>query len=187
MPIDDNHLGTNADGSPNAEYCFQCLQNGCFTADLTKEEMADFCAQFVEEFNRHNDKILSRDAFKYVLDALLAKLKRWNLPPEQLPPVASITIQKRAIDEINALGIRALPPIDKLKVLRGELINWKYNVHGNCIKVLDDNISYWCMQVEKTDGSKRMYGIACDDNYIIVNECGGTKEDSRLVLLKRRT
>ena len=54
MPLTDDVLGTNADGSKNEEYCMYCYKDGAFTGDFTMEEMADFCAQFVDEFNKNN-------------------------------------------------------------------------------------------------------------------------------------
>lgn len=45
MPLtSDDMLGTNADGSKNADYCQYCYQNGAYTSDLTMEQMIDFCA-----------------------------------------------------------------------------------------------------------------------------------------------
>ena len=40
MPLADPGLfGTNADGTPNTEYCLYCYKDGDFTADLTMDEM----------------------------------------------------------------------------------------------------------------------------------------------------
>ena len=183
--LDDKNRGTNANGSLSDEYCFHCLQKGYFTADLTREEMADFCAQFVDAYNQKADKLFSRDTFKYVLDSVLSTLKRWTLPADQLPPIASVPIEQRIIDEVNSLGLPDCPPIPHLKVMQGSLINFKYDVSGNQVQALDDNASYLCAQVEKTDGSERRYGIACNEHYIVVNECSSTVKDTKLVMIKR--
>lgn len=41
MPLSDEILGTNADGSKNEDYCIYCLKDGAFTGDFTMEEMAE--------------------------------------------------------------------------------------------------------------------------------------------------
>ena len=184
--LEEVYHGTNADGSLNEEYCSHCLKDGFFTADFTMEETADYCAQFVDEYNQKHDKLFTRDSFKYTLEALLSMLKRWTLPADQLPSVAPISIQKPDVGEIEALGLPDCPRIPGLRVLLGGLINFEYNVNGNRVRVLDDNTYYWCMQVVKTDGSGRRYGFACGADYIVVNECGKAMENVRLVMIKRR-
>ena len=51
MPLTEDVLGTNADGSKNEEYCVYCYKDGRFLQECTMEEMAEFCAQYVDEFN----------------------------------------------------------------------------------------------------------------------------------------
>jgi hypothetical protein len=39
MPVTAaQHFGTNANGSPNGDYCCFCFQNGHFTQDVTMEQ-----------------------------------------------------------------------------------------------------------------------------------------------------
>ena len=52
MPLTDEILGTNADGSKNEDYCMYCYKDGKFLQDCTMDEMIDFCAQFVDEVNK---------------------------------------------------------------------------------------------------------------------------------------
>ena len=74
MPLTDEVLGTNADGSKSEEYCIYCYKDGAFTGDFTMEEMADFCAQFVDEFNKNTGQSLTREG-KDGADAKLVVLK----------------------------------------------------------------------------------------------------------------
>ena len=39
MPLTDDVLGTNADGSKNEDYCMYCYKDGKFLQDCTMEEM----------------------------------------------------------------------------------------------------------------------------------------------------
>ena len=41
MPLTEDILGTNADGTKNEEYCIYCYKDGAFTGDFTMEEMAE--------------------------------------------------------------------------------------------------------------------------------------------------
>lgn len=78
MPMTEETFGTNADGSKNEEYCIYCYENGAFTSDLTMEGMAEFCAQFVDEFNKNSGQNLSREEYKAMLLKYYPDLKRWK-------------------------------------------------------------------------------------------------------------
>ena len=39
------HHGTEADGGLSPDYCSYCYENGKFTADVTMDQMIDFCAK----------------------------------------------------------------------------------------------------------------------------------------------
>ena len=183
MPLTDDVLGTNADGSKNEEYCIYCYKDGAFTGDFTMEEMAEFCAQFVDEYNKNTGQSLTREEYKQMLLQYYPSLKRWQLPADELPQATS-PLKKQLIEEINALGIKDMPKITNLFVLQGSFVNMSYAVNGNNVKFLDDSASYWGTQIEKGDG--RCYGIACDEHYILVSEYGKDGIDAELVIMKRR-
>jgi hypothetical protein len=183
MPLTEEILGTNADGSKNEEYCIYCYKDGAFTGDFTMEEMVEFCSQFVDEFNKNTGQNLSREDYKDVLRQFYPSLKRWQLPADQLPHATS-PIKQQLIEEVNALGIADMPKINNLFVLQGSFINQEYRLNDNSLKLLDDNTSYWGNQVEKGNG--RCYGIACDEHYILVSEYGKDGKDAEIVILKRR-
>ena len=52
MPLTEDVLGTNADGSKNEDYCMYCYRDGKFLQECTMEEMIEHCAQFVNEVNK---------------------------------------------------------------------------------------------------------------------------------------
>ena len=56
MPLTEDILGTNADGTKNENCCIYCYKDGAFTGDFTMEEMAEFCSQFVDEFNKNTGR-----------------------------------------------------------------------------------------------------------------------------------
>ncbi len=185
MPLNDDILGTNEDGSKNQEYCTYCYKDGAFTGDFTMEEMVEFCAQFVDEFNKNTGQNLTKDAYKEVLRQFYPNLKRWKLPADELPHATS-PIKQLLIDEVNALDIVGMPKINNLFILQGSFVNMEYTLNGNHIKLLDDNAVYWGTQVEKQGVEGRCFGIACDEHYILVSEYGKDGADAELVMLKRR-
>lgn len=182
MPLSEEILGTNADGSKNEDYCIYCYKDGAFTGDFTMEEMVDYCSMFVEEYNKNTGQNLTCCEYKEVLRKYYPTLKRWNLPADQVPH-ADHPMKKVFIEEVNAFGIPELN-ITNLYVLQGSFINQPYDVNGNTIKLLDDNATYWGNQVQKADG--RCYGIACDENYILVSEYGADGADPEIVVFKKR-
>ena len=183
MPLTDDVLGTNADGSKNEDYCIYCYKDGAFTGDFTMEEMADFCAQFVDEYNKNTGQKLTREEYKQMLLQCFPNLKRWQLPADELPHATS-PLKKQLVEEINAFGIKDMPIITNLFVLQGSFVNMEYQINGNAVKFLDESASYWGTQVEKGDG--RCFGIACDEHYILVSEYGKDGADAKLVVFKNR-
>lgn len=78
MPLTEEALGTNADGSKNHEYCSYCYKDGAFTSDCTMEEMAELCSQYVEHFNANTGQHLTREQYREGLMQYFPTLKRWK-------------------------------------------------------------------------------------------------------------
>lgn len=78
MPLSEEILGTNKDGSKNDVYCIYCYKEGAFTNDFTMEEMADFCSQFVDQYNKNTGQNLTNEEYKQGLMQFFPTLKRWN-------------------------------------------------------------------------------------------------------------
>ena len=185
MPLTDEILGTNADGSKNEEYCIYCFKDGAFTGDFTMEEMIEFCSQFVEQYNKDSGQNLTQEEYKAMLRQYYPNLKRWSTPTDLLPH-ANSPLKQKFIDEVNALNIPDMPVIDNLFVLQGSFINLEYKMNGNTFSILDKDKSYWGTQVEKQNSDGRCYGIACDEKYILISEDGKEGSDAEVVMLKRR-
>ena len=78
MPLTDQVLGTNADGSKNEDYCMFCYKDGAFTNACTMEEMIEFCSQFVDEVNKNMPKPMTKDEYKGMMRQYFPMLKRWK-------------------------------------------------------------------------------------------------------------
>ncbi len=69
--------GTNADGTPNNEYCTYCYQNGAFTQDVTMDEMVEMNLQHLDHWNAATGNNFTPDEARPILREFLSTLKRW--------------------------------------------------------------------------------------------------------------
>ncbi len=73
MPLADDVLGTNADGTKNPEYCHYCFKDGAFTGEETLDQMIETCIPYTLEAKAYPDADTARAAMK----EFFPKLKRW--------------------------------------------------------------------------------------------------------------
>ena len=71
MPMTDEVLGTNADGTKNEDYCHYCYKDGAFTTDETMEQMIETCVPFMVKAG------MSEKVARAQMNELLPQLKRW--------------------------------------------------------------------------------------------------------------
>lgn len=74
MPMaESDQFGTNKDGSKNEDYCVYCFKDGEFTADMTMDEMIEFCAQHVNDWGQD----ITKEEAIVQMKEYFPKLKRW--------------------------------------------------------------------------------------------------------------
>ena len=78
MPLTDEVLGTNADGTKNEDYCMYCYKDGQFLQDCTMEEMMEHCAQFVNAVNEGLEKPITKEEYIGMMKSYFPQLKRWR-------------------------------------------------------------------------------------------------------------
>ena len=78
MPLTNDVLGTNADGSKNEDFCMYCYREGRFLQDCTMEEMIEHCAQFVGAVNEGLEKPITREEYIGQMKTYFPQLKRWR-------------------------------------------------------------------------------------------------------------
>lgn len=81
MPQTGEYKGTNADGSPNEDYCLDCYKDGKFTQEMTIEQMVEHSAQFTDEINEWSGTNLTVEEMKDWLRQFYPTLKRWRKCP----------------------------------------------------------------------------------------------------------
>lgn len=72
MPMtEEEHFGTNADGSKNEEYCCYCFQDGKFTFGGNLEEMIEKLVSMAGKMG------MTEEEARAMAEENLPKLKRW--------------------------------------------------------------------------------------------------------------
>lgn len=90
------------------------------------------------------------------------------------------------IKEFNSLKISDMPEVTELFALNGSFINMEYSLsNGMKIKFLNDNNIYLGAQLQKNNTDK-CYGLAADNNYLLVCEYGEDGVDPEIVVFKKR-
>ena len=94
-------------------------------------------------------------------------------------------VKEMLIEEINGLGIENLQ-VEDLNLLNGFYINLEYLLaNGQSVKLLEDKNIYWGNQIE-IPGSDRCFGVAADENYLLVCEYGCGGSEPKIILYKKR-
>ena len=78
MPLTEEVLGTNVDGSKNEEYCVYCYKDGKFLQECTMDEMIEHCAQFVGEVNKGLPQPMTKEEYIGQMKIYFPHLKRWR-------------------------------------------------------------------------------------------------------------
>lgn len=73
MPMTDEILGTEKDGSDSEDYCKFCYENGEFLQDFTMAEMIEFCIPLVVANSDMDEQSVS-----VMLNKFIPQLKRWK-------------------------------------------------------------------------------------------------------------
>ncbi|MBS6447724.1 MAG: DUF3795 domain-containing protein [Clostridiales bacterium] len=95
-------------------------------------------------------------------------------------------LKEQLIAEFNALGIEDMEKVTRLNALIGSYINVEYALpSGQTVKLLNDGKVYLGNQICKK-GSDRCYGLAADENHLLVCEYGENGSDAEIILYKKR-
>ena len=78
MPLTDEILGKNADGSKNEDYCIHCYMDGKILQECTMDEMIEHCAQFVNEVNKGLPQPITKEEYIGQMKMYFPQLKRWR-------------------------------------------------------------------------------------------------------------
>lgn len=105
MPLEDELLGRNKDGSLNEEYCRWCYADGVYMYH-DMNDLMDVCVRQMAGGN------LSEEQVRSYLKETLPKLDYWKRFGELSDGGRFEAFKKQLIDEINGLGIDGMPRVE---------------------------------------------------------------------------
>ena len=180
MPLEDEIIGRNSDGSMNEDYCKWCFADGTYTySDM--DDLINVCIPHMVKEGFSEDQARS-----YMKDNL-PKLDYWKRYEELSDNGQFDTFKKQLIEEINALNIEGMPKVEKLNALVGEYVNLEYRLpNGNKVKFLDNGTTYLGNQLESEFGADRCFGVLANMDFILICTYGAEGADPELVLYKKR-
>ena len=180
MPLTDEILSRNRDGTINEEYCQWCFADGTYTYS-SMDDLMDVCVG-----NMVSESVTEEQARSY-LKQMLPKLDYWKRYEEISDNGQFEAFKKQLIDEINGLHIEGLPRVEKLYALVGKDVNLAYRLPGGVeVKFLDDRTSYLGNQLESVFGGDRCFGVLACMDFILISTYGKDGADPELVLYRKR-
>ena len=180
MPLEDEIIGRNKDGSLNEDYCKWCYADGTYTySDM--DELLDVCVKHMV-----SDQFTEEQARDYMKQKL-PQLDYWKRYEELSDDGQFEAFKAQLIDEINALAIEGMPKVDKLNALVGSYVNLAYPLpSGQKVKFLDDGTTYLGNQLECEFGGNRCFGVLANMDFILVCTYEAEGANPELVLYKKR-
>ncbi len=180
MPLEDELISRNQDGTLNEDYCKWCYADGTYTySDM--DELINVCIPHMvkEGFSEEQARAYMKDQ--------LPKLDYWKRYEELSDNGQFDEFKRKLIDEINALHIEGMPKVEKLNALVGKYVNLEYRLpNGMNVKFLDDNTTYLGNQLEPEFDGERCFGVLANMEFILICTYGEDGADPELVLYKKR-
>ena len=180
MPMEDEIVSHNSDGSLNEDYCKWCYADGTYTySDM--DDLIDVCVRHMA-----GDGFTEEQARAYMKETL-PKLDYWKRHGELGDHGAFDALKKQLTDEINALHIAGMPEVKTLNALVGQFVNLAYPLpSGEQVKFLSDQTTYLGNQLESTSDEERCFGVLANADFIMVCTYGRDGNDPELLLYKKR-
>lgn len=95
------------------------------------------------------------------------------------------SLREKLIQQFNSLGIESMPALSALYALKGAFINMTYKLPGGQpARFWDDDKIYLGNQLAKA-GSKRCFGLAADEKYLMVCEYNEDGTDAEIIVFKK--
>ncbi|MBR5773151.1 MAG: helix-turn-helix domain-containing protein [Clostridia bacterium] len=180
MPLEDEIISRNGDGTLNEDYCKWCYADGTYTYS----NMDDLIEVSVKHMAK--DGFTEEQARAYMKQRL-PELDYWKRYKELGDNGEFDRFKKQLIDEINALHIEGMPELKSLNALVGGYVNLEYPLPGGArAKFLDDGTTYLGNQLEPEFGGDRCFGVLANMDFILICTYTAGGENPELVLYKKR-
>lgn len=180
MPLEDEIIGRDKDGSLNEAYCKWCYADGEYTYS-NMDDLIDVCVGHMV------GETFTEEQARAYLKQVLPKLDYWKRYDELSDNGEFEAFKQKLIAEINELHIEGMPKLEKLNALVGSYVNLAYRLpNGANVKFLDDGTTYLGNQLESEFGGERCFGVLANMEFILVCTYGSDGADPELVLYKKR-
>jgi transcriptional regulator with XRE-family HTH domain len=180
MPLEDEIIGKDQDGTPNEDYCKWCYADGTYTyRDM--DDLIDVCIPHMVKEG------FSEEQARTYMKQMLPNLDYWKRYEELSDDGQFEAFKQQLINEINDLHIEGMPKVEKLNALVGSYVNLAYPLpSGASVKFLNDGTTYLGNQLESEFGGDRCFGVLANMDFILIctYECEGRTPE--LVLYKKR-
>ncbi|MBR0412647.1 MAG: helix-turn-helix domain-containing protein [Eubacterium sp.] len=180
MPLEDEIIGRNQDGTLNEEYCKWCYADGTYTYS-NMDDLIEVCIPHMAEAG------FTEEQAREYMKQKLPTLNYWKKYDELGDNGEFEQFKKQLIDEINALKIEGMPKVDKLNALVGKFVNLEYRLpSGVSVKFLDDGTTYLGNQLECEFGGDRCFGVLANMDFILICTYEAEGINPELVMYKKR-
>lgn len=180
MPLEDEQIGRNKDGSLNEDYCKWCYADGTYTYGKM-DDLIEVCIP-----NMVNEKCTKEQARAY-LKQTLPYLDYWKRYQELGDGGKFEEFKQKLIEEINELHVEGMPKLTRLNALVGSYVNLAYPLpSGSNVKFLDDQTTYLGNQLESEFGGDRCFGVLASMDFILICTYEAEGANPELVLYKKR-
>ena len=180
MPLDDELIGRNKDGSLNEDYCKWCYADGTYTYS-NMDDLIDVCVVHMAKQG------FSEEQARAYMKEKLPTLNYWKKYEELSDDGQFDEFKKQLIGEINALNVEGMPEVTKLNALVGAYVNLEYPLqNGTKAKFLDDGTTYLGTQLEPEFGGDRCFGVLANMDFILICTYEAEGKNPELVIYKKR-
>ena len=185
MPLEDEIIGRNQDGTLNENYCKWCYADGTYTySDM--DELIDVCVKHMVSDQFTGESLTVEQARAYMKQKL-PQLDYWKRYEELSDDGQFEAFKQQLIDEINALHVEGMPELKTLNALVGSFVNLEYRLpSGQKVRFLDEGTTYLGNQLECEFGGDRCFGVLANMDFILVCTYEAQGANPELVLYKKR-
>ena len=180
MPLEDEIISRNKDGSLNEEYCKWCYADGTYTYS-NMDDLINVCIPHMEKQG------FTEEQARTFMKEKLPHLNYWKKYEELSDNGEFDAFKAKLIDEINAFGIEGMPKVESLNALVGSYVNLEYPLpSGMKAKFLNDQTTYLGNQLECEFGGDRCFGVLANMDFSLICTYEAEGANPELVLYKKR-
>ena len=180
MPLSDEIIGRNKDGTLNEEYCKWCYADGTYTySDM--DDLIEVCIPHMASQG------FTEEQTRAYMKQLLPTLNYWKKYEKLSDNSEFEEFKKQLIEEINNLNIESMPKLEKLNALVGSYVNLEYTLpSGIKAKFLNDNTTYLGNQLESEIVEGLCFGVLANMDFILICTYEADGKNPELILYKKR-